>query len=373
MDTGICDIPHVAFVAQLTRHLVSVPPMQAPSTRRGSVALVIRLVLPDDGQFPDIDSFKRAQQETTAALVQTADRFLSQPELASAKAQLLFIQRAKYPGDPWSGHIGFPGGKRDLADTSDRATAERETLEELGLDLADENNFVHLGCLDDAIAYSLFTSMQMVVSPHVYLQIRQSSPSLVLSDEVASAHWIGLEQAVHSIARPARPCLASRRTIPIDIASRLFPAHCMLQPWWYRLFARVFGRLHYTVLPLKHTPENSLARVNSQRASDTDNSSRSATSFASDTELFLWGLSLNIFSNLMDLSLPIDPCLECGAYSSLASPWPQMGPCLWTDVNYVVNKAHLLLWSPHRRKPWYVKVQRKPEGRVVGNNDDFFR
>ncbi|KAJ2898123.1 hypothetical protein IWW38_001489, partial [Coemansia aciculifera] len=149
MELNICDIPHVEYIAQLVRHLVSVPPAQIDSTKRSNVALIIRLCLPNDTSFPSIDLTGFAQLETPASLVQTLSAFLGKPELATAKAQLLLIQRAKYPGDPWSGHIGFPGGKREPTDASDQATAEREVLEELGIDLTSVRDFVHLGRLDD--------------------------------------------------------------------------------------------------------------------------------------------------------------------------------------------------------------------------------
>jgi 8-oxo-dGTP pyrophosphatase MutT (NUDIX family) len=50
-------------------------------------------------------------------------------------ARLLFIQRADFPGDRWSGDVAFPGGKRDPADASLRRTIEREVFEEVGLAL----------------------------------------------------------------------------------------------------------------------------------------------------------------------------------------------------------------------------------------------
>src|SRR5512147_1099599 len=49
--------------------------------------------------------------------------------------ELLFIRRAKRRGDPWSGHMAWPGGKREAGDAGLVACAVRETREEVGLDL----------------------------------------------------------------------------------------------------------------------------------------------------------------------------------------------------------------------------------------------
>ncbi|MEO8799269.1 MAG: CoA pyrophosphatase [Polyangiaceae bacterium] len=47
--------------------------------------------------------------------------------------EVLFIARAVREGDPWSGDVAFPGGKREVTDPSLVATAVRETFEEVGL------------------------------------------------------------------------------------------------------------------------------------------------------------------------------------------------------------------------------------------------
>ena len=54
-----------------------------------------------------------------------------------AGPEILFIVRAKRDGDPWSGDLGFPGGRVEACDKEPRLTAERETLEEIGLDLTE--------------------------------------------------------------------------------------------------------------------------------------------------------------------------------------------------------------------------------------------
>src|SRR5207249_11060459 len=60
--------------------------------------------------------------------------------------EALFIHRAVRAGDTWSGQIAFPGGRREPTDADLRATAIRETREEIGVDLS---NAERLGVLDD--------------------------------------------------------------------------------------------------------------------------------------------------------------------------------------------------------------------------------
>ena len=63
-----------------------------------------------------------------------------------AGPSVLFIERARWEGDPWSGHMAFPGGRVDPSDRDARAAAERETLEEVGLRLSGAER---IGRLDD--------------------------------------------------------------------------------------------------------------------------------------------------------------------------------------------------------------------------------
>ena len=93
---------------------------------------------------------------------------------------VLLIRRAEAEGDRWSGHIAFPGGRVGVEDASPRQTAERETLEEVGLDLRGAE---HLGRLDD-LAGSMAA---IVVSAFVYA-VREAPP-LVLNSEVEQAFW----------------------------------------------------------------------------------------------------------------------------------------------------------------------------------------
>lgn len=99
--------------------------------------------------------------------------------------QVLFIERAYYPADPWSGHIAFPGGRIEADDPSPRAAAERETLEEVGIDLSGAE---YWGRLDDLTGYM----RPVVVSSFVYCL--EMPADLVLSREVGAAFWVGAAQ-----------------------------------------------------------------------------------------------------------------------------------------------------------------------------------
>jgi 8-oxo-dGTP pyrophosphatase MutT (NUDIX family) len=65
---------------------------------------------------------------------------------SGSAVEMLMIRRAEHDCDPWSGDLGFPGGKVDFEDHSVQAAAERETLEEIGVVLPQKS---HLGRLSD--------------------------------------------------------------------------------------------------------------------------------------------------------------------------------------------------------------------------------
>ena len=58
--------------------------------------------------------------------------------LLDDRMDMLLMQRAVRAGDPWSGHLSFPGGHVDAGDRSDLHAALRETEEEVGLELHPE-------------------------------------------------------------------------------------------------------------------------------------------------------------------------------------------------------------------------------------------
>lgn len=109
--------------------------------------------------------------------------------------EALFIKRADHPGDPWSGHIGLPGGRTESQDRALVHTAIRETEEEIGLALAGEGEL--LGPLDETRASARSKSIDMKIAPFVFAA--EGAPDrLTLSDEVAATHWIPLSDLFDS-------------------------------------------------------------------------------------------------------------------------------------------------------------------------------
>jgi 8-oxo-dGTP pyrophosphatase MutT (NUDIX family) len=103
--------------------------------------------------------------------------------------ELLFIERATRDDDPWSGHMAFPGGRRDPGDADVVATAVRETREEVGIDLASDATLI--GRLDELRAMARHRPLDLVISPVVFAL--QRPVRLHLNPrEVDSAVWVPL-------------------------------------------------------------------------------------------------------------------------------------------------------------------------------------
>lgn len=120
--------------------------------------------------------------------------------------QVLFIERASREGDPWSGHMAFPGGRVADTDLSPQAAAQRETLEEVGLSLADGEL---LGRLDDSPGLP-GTSRELVVSAFVFHVTEP--PPLVPNHEVRETFWFPVESLLDSRLHIEHPVARGTRT-----------------------------------------------------------------------------------------------------------------------------------------------------------------
>jgi 8-oxo-dGTP pyrophosphatase MutT (NUDIX family) len=157
-------------------HTIAKDPVDTPAPRRAAVAIVIR----EGRDGPEV----------------------------------LIIRRAEHPGDAWSGHMAFPGGREDPEDESLMATAIRETLEELALDLGQAGRL--LGQLAPLPAVARGRPVGMTIVPFVFELTTDAA--LRFSDEVVEAVWVPLD-----------PLLQGRlqTTCPVDRgAERVqLPAH----------------------------------------------------------------------------------------------------------------------------------------------------
>jgi 8-oxo-dGTP pyrophosphatase MutT (NUDIX family) len=145
-------------------------------------------------------------------------------------AELLFIERALKEGDPWSGHMAFPGGRRDGADRDLVATSVRETREEVGLELGPP-----IARLDD---FANARAGSLVVSPFVY-QL-DARPRLSPNREVQSTVWIPVPWLLH-------PDAAVDYEISRESQKLVFPAvrYDRYTVWGltYRIVANLFEAL----------------------------------------------------------------------------------------------------------------------------------
>lgn len=131
---------------------------------------------------PQVRSVRDKKHACVAAVLRSGIKDPNIPEI-------LIIRRTEREGDPWSGHMAFPGGRYERGDPSPRFTAERETREEVGLDLETAE---YLGRLDDMAA----KGSPLVISGFVYHVERDHSQLTLERSEVCESFWVSLSDLV---------------------------------------------------------------------------------------------------------------------------------------------------------------------------------
>ena len=155
---------------------------------------------------------------------------------AGDDVEVLFIRRSEFDGDPWSGDIAFPGGRIDGPREPLRAAAERETLEEVGIDLGEAD---FLGRVDDVTG----RTEAVLVSGFVYGL--RSPVEIVPNEEVAATGWIPMA----GLVEPGRQVKRTFKYLDRDVdmpALRIFdddsPVLWGLTYRFTEVFMRILGR-----------------------------------------------------------------------------------------------------------------------------------
>jgi 8-oxo-dGTP pyrophosphatase MutT (NUDIX family) len=124
-----------------------------------------------------------AREAAVAIILRANDRG------AARTTDVLFIRRAEKAGDPWSGHMAFPGGHRDREDPTLLDASIRETHEEIGLALDLDTNYI--GALAPHSVQPRMRPIGMHIAPFVF-RVRDEI-DFNLSHEVAEVVWTPLE------------------------------------------------------------------------------------------------------------------------------------------------------------------------------------
>ncbi len=135
--------------------------------------------------------------------------------------EVFLIRRSEHPDDPWSGHMAFPGGRKDDIDETLLATAHRETLEEVGLSLIEDADA--LGRLDDLQAVARGARLGMVIRPFVF-ELHREVQVAPHNHEVAETLWAPLRPMASGELDTVRPYEFQGRELKLpayDVDGRL--------------------------------------------------------------------------------------------------------------------------------------------------------
>ena len=126
---------------------------------------------------------------------------------------VLLIRRSERPGDPWSGQMALPGGRRDPADADALDTAVREAFEETGVRLAKDRLLGELEVVEPMTP----SAAPLLVRPFVFALA--AKPRLRPSGEVALHLWVGLDALAGSSGPAEVSFQGRRRQVPAFFAA----------------------------------------------------------------------------------------------------------------------------------------------------------
>jgi len=123
---------------------------------------------------PDVSSAADGKHASVALILKEAEQGV----------EILFIRRAEHDDDPWSGDVAFPGGRVEKTDEDSKQAAERETREEIDLDLGTAN---YLGQVDD------IQGAYLPVRVSCFVYHLNQTPQLTHNYEVVDTFWVPLQ------------------------------------------------------------------------------------------------------------------------------------------------------------------------------------
>ncbi len=147
----------------------------------------------------------------------------------AAEPEMLFIERARHPTDPWSGHMAFPGGRLDPGTPARARRPSARPWRRSGC-----RSTAPSGWADSTTSTPASVS-SLVLSAFVYRL--DARPPLTPNHEVAEALWV-----------PVPALLDPARHVGYRYGPRRWPGACVGDPdrhivWGltYRLLESLFG------------------------------------------------------------------------------------------------------------------------------------
>lgn len=110
--------------------------------------------------------------------------------------EALFILRAEHPRDPWSGHMGLPGGRVDDSDVSCQAAVEREVYEELEIDLSRSARLI--ARFDEVTTSARGRVDPLIITPFVFELTEDVIPRP--NDEVQRVYWVAVSELLRPVS-----------------------------------------------------------------------------------------------------------------------------------------------------------------------------
>ena len=244
--------------------------------------------------------------------------FFAQQWVQEGDPEVLFIKRASRQGDRWSGHIALPGGRRDPEDADDLAAAVRETREEIGLELKPSTS-IRVGNLPERVVTTAWGKKGlMVLCPYIFLLTAPTSPELRLQPtEVAAVHWVPLRALLSSGQRTRELVdvsarFAGRGGRALAFILRLFMGKMMLSAVRLIPSESIFA----SSIP-SFVPETGVEGIFTGLATGSFGVPMSTAS--AQPPLHLWGLTLGVIADLLDL-LPPYNAVKLWKYPTFTAP-----------------------------------------------------